>query len=467
MSNDRKHGKGIANSGFTLIEVIVAMAVLAVVATSILSLFSQSAKFNANARMEQKATLANQTVIEDIMTYEDLTAMAKGYESESGWAVVDSADPVSCATVSSIETSPTSIITPAGGLVNGNAAPYYFKRPVVIDGTEFLAMVTVDPTVYATTASGRGSKKAAASDNKASSLLTDIYYNDLAMPELRSIYTDTNVVVVQSDEDDKGINQLAGLYGGDTNVATTAIRGQIPSGDAWREMNVILQYATKESGGVTTIDADFVEARVEFVYYGQDSAGNPIHTTIDVMEDEFAIEDLKNIYIFYKNFCTDYDGIDIHKKDTITLKLNEAIAASSTVDQLRNALQRQLSFYLIFTRNGLTDDQYANQYQPKFVLQDPLYATMIANDPSDPGKAMVVSNAMNGVEMDAILQQSGRDTVADRKYQKADGSQDTASNAHTGILVAQNQTLVADVKVQIFDKSGETEYQVSDTGKGE
>lgn len=467
MSNDRKHGKGIANSGFTLIEVIVAMAVLAVVATSILSLFSQSAKFNANARMEQKATLANQTVIEDIMSYEDLVEMAHGYESESGWAVVDRADPLSCTVLSSIETSPASIITAAGGLVNGNTAPYYFKRPVVIDGTEFLAMVTVDPTVYATTATGRGSKKAAASDNKASSLLTDIYYNDLAMPELRSIYTDNNVVVVQSDEDDRGISQLAGSYGAsDVSTATAAIRGQIPSGTARREINITLQYATKESGGVTTIDDDFVEARVEFDYYAQDVTGNPIHTTIGSMEDEFAIQDLKNIYIFYKNFCTDYDGTN-NKKDIINLKLDEAIATSSTVNQLRNALHQQLSFYLVFTRNGLTDDQYASQYRPKFVLGDSLYATMIAGDPSEPGKAMVVSNAMKGVEMDAVLQQSGRDKVADRKYQKADGSLDTAPNAHTGILVAQNQTLVADVKVQIYDKTGEKEYQVSDTGKGE
>lgn len=465
MSNGRKHGKGIADSGFTLIEVIVAMAVLAVVATSLLSLFSQSAKFNANARMQQKATLANQTVVEDIMAYEDLVAMAHGYESVSGWAVVDSANPVSCTTISSIETSPTSIITAAGGLANGNTAPYYFKRPVVIDGTEFLAMVTVDPTIYATTALGRGAKKAAASDNKASSLLTDIYYNDLEMPELRSIYTDTNVVVVQSDEDEKGITQLANLYGGDVSVAQGIVRNQIPSGRAWREINVILQYATKESGGVTTIDSDFVEARVEFVYHGEDSSGNPMRTTVDVIEDEFAIEDLRNVYIFYKNFCTTYQETHAHKKDVITFKLAEATATSS-VGMLKNALSGKLSFYLIFTRNGLTDGEY-KEYRPKFVLEDTLNSTMIANDPSDPGKAMIVSNAIKGVEMDAILQQSGRDKAAERKYQKADGSWDTESNGHTGILVSDNQALVADVKVQIFDKTGQTEYQVSDTGKGE
>lgn len=476
MGNKREHSKGIANSGFTLIEVIVAVGVLAIVATSVLSFFSQSAKYNANARMQQRATLASQTVTEDIMSYADLSEMAYSYQTtnkDNGWAIVNSADPTTCTPLASVLTpsgdTVTSVATSTGALAGGNGMKYYFKRPVVVDGTEFTAMVTVDPTPYSTPAGGGspGDKLQDANDNIAASSISKVYYNDLNMPELRSIYTDCNIVAVQSDEDETGLNLLANQVGGGASGLAT-IRSRIPTGRTWREIDITLRYATKEVAGSTEIDDDYVEAKVEFVYRTRNDDGSVIDKTVDVIEDEYAVDDLKNIYIFYQNFCTTYAASDDTKTDQITLMVKNSAKPGdmSSAADLNTKLNKRLSVYLIFTRNaGLSDMDYES-YQPMFRFGGVAVASIIARD-TDTSKAMIVSNAINGVNLDGTgLVQSERDED-NKTYIQSGGSEKHFTNAHTGVLLAKDQTLVADVKVQIFDKTGETEYQVSDTGKGE
>ena len=65
------------NKGFTIVEVIIAVAMLAIVSIPILGSFAQSAKYNAKARNIQKATIAAQTVMEDIKAENNIEGQNK------------------------------------------------------------------------------------------------------------------------------------------------------------------------------------------------------------------------------------------------------------------------------------------------------------------------------------------------------------------------------------------------------
>lgn len=476
MSNKKRCTLGESNAGFSLIEVVVAIGVLAVVATSILSYFSQSSKYNAKARMTQKATLATQKVTEDIFSYEDLPAMAYSYvytQASNGWQAVNSDNPLTCAMEPGIVTAASS---PA--LTGGNNRKYYFKRPVEVDGTEFMAMITVDPTVY----TGAGAKKSYANSHLNSTTISvpglhpNVLYNDLGIPELRSIYTDRNVVAVQSDEDDMGISNL----GQNTNFATTAqkenhIRSLIPSGVTNREINITLRYATKVTGpGTYDVDYDFVTAVIQFIYHSKDEHGNDIEATINVMEDEYAVDDLQNIYLFFQNFCPFYNPATNATKDKITFEIAGAYGGeTASISNLVSKLHNRLSFYFIVTRNpNFTSDSNFEEYEIPFSISSSI-ASVVKKDTASghETQSMVVSNAPKSVVCAGSgLQPTNRDVMSTRVYQKSSslgGGTLDVSDGHTGILVAADQALIADVTVDLYDKEGNEKLQTYQTGKGE
>lgn len=69
MSIWRLRRKKINNMGMSLVEIIVAMAVLMIVTVPILYTFVYSANFNARARQRQQTTAAAQTVMENLKAY--------------------------------------------------------------------------------------------------------------------------------------------------------------------------------------------------------------------------------------------------------------------------------------------------------------------------------------------------------------------------------------------------------------
>lgn len=56
------------NGGFSLLEVILAMAILAIISIPLLSYFTQSMKYNAMMADKQHATNLAQEVLEDLKT---------------------------------------------------------------------------------------------------------------------------------------------------------------------------------------------------------------------------------------------------------------------------------------------------------------------------------------------------------------------------------------------------------------
>lgn len=54
------------NAGFSLIEVVVSMAVLAIISIPLLSYFTESMRYNRMMAEKQKATLLSQEILEQL-----------------------------------------------------------------------------------------------------------------------------------------------------------------------------------------------------------------------------------------------------------------------------------------------------------------------------------------------------------------------------------------------------------------
>ena len=65
------------NGGFSLLEVILAMAILAIISIPLLSYFTQSMKYNAMMADKQHATNLAQEVLEDLKNQKELAVVTK------------------------------------------------------------------------------------------------------------------------------------------------------------------------------------------------------------------------------------------------------------------------------------------------------------------------------------------------------------------------------------------------------
>lgn len=65
----RRYSGKLNNVGMSLVEVVIAMAIMSIVILPVLHTFVQSARYNATARMRQQTTAAAQTVMENFKAY--------------------------------------------------------------------------------------------------------------------------------------------------------------------------------------------------------------------------------------------------------------------------------------------------------------------------------------------------------------------------------------------------------------
>lgn len=65
----RQHSRKLNNVGMSLVEVVIALAIMSIVILPVLRTFVQSTRYNATARMRQQTTAAAQTVMENFKAY--------------------------------------------------------------------------------------------------------------------------------------------------------------------------------------------------------------------------------------------------------------------------------------------------------------------------------------------------------------------------------------------------------------
>ena len=375
------------NDGFTLIEIIIAVAMLAIIATPILANFVNASKLNNEARMRQKATLAGQEVLEDMLAKKNLEAFAKDFDidrNSEGWKEVDGSDPSTANEVAYTDKL-VKEITNADGVKEVKWDPsltlpnlidtrsrLYFTRPITVNDTNFTVMVTVDPYEYwiGNGASGTGfsgARKKYVDDNAsfpALSGITEVYYNNYDMPKLKSIYTTNNVVAVEDKDilNSQAFSTLVTEYIKDqkenhgNSISQSTAETKITDAGIKRKMFITLKPSVREN--YIVIDVYFE--------YKSPLVGDPVNISLN--QEEYAACDLKSIYLFYNNYDKMKDYIQIEIEDSLAAKMKNNQKYNIGSDEYH---YNKLDLYLMveYTEAGVTDEAILKSDKANYKLE--------------------------------------------------------------------------------------------------
>lgn len=249
------------NSGFSLIEVIMAVAILALMTLPILNYFTNSSLRAIDGRDKQTATMAAENIIEELGSYSNHDQIR---------ALLASPDPAASAspwTKYSPETDDTT----------------YMQRDLKINDVSYRAKVRIDYSVY------NSSTKVVdkSNDESIGSGTGDVVaqkFNSYAIPNPSEVYSPSNVVAVEDDEIDMAMSEFYTTILGSGSGSTPtleSIRGGID-----RTICIDINYKN-------TYKNEYV-VRVYYLYeYGTHEM------EVTLKQSEIEKSKLKNIFVFY------------------------------------------------------------------------------------------------------------------------------------------------------------------------
>ena len=268
--------------GFSLIEVIVAVAILAILSMPILLYFTNSAIQSANGRYEQAADMAAQTIVEEIDSVNNFDYIEYGLINapdapEKKWKVISYAT----------DDDPKSELT----------------KPVSVNGNKYIADVTIDyGGAYGSPFSvpiSDSDETLETDDSDTSGIKLKAKYNNYQNPHFRDLYSDQSVVISEKkDTFETGVNNL--FYELNGNAP-----GEAPNPDSTVSVSDI-KAKIKKTYKLTTIayPADMYTVKGSCVF-GYDSNGDggvdATEPTTEVVLINTQIEKtkLKSIYFLF------------------------------------------------------------------------------------------------------------------------------------------------------------------------
>ena len=272
------------NSGFTLLEVLVAMVILTIVCVPLLRSFATSAQTNAKAKIQMRSTLAAQNVMEQVknMTVEELDdfvasneiagSTPSGVDSRDHWLKIDND--------SLLDSDPMKADLPDG---------YYTEVKLEADGNTI-----INPST------GSGASAGYAYPNANSLNLSEfspISVRDCAIYTMESTY-DSDAYTVFKDRND-------------AYTAVSAIAPTYTEDDFKVGLTRLIEINTERVAGGTYTDAegntiDLVKVNLKITYtipnslHVVDSGKNQyIATDVSLFDNSSSHQPLNGIYLFY------------------------------------------------------------------------------------------------------------------------------------------------------------------------
>lgn len=234
------------SDGFSLVEVIIAIAVLAIVAMSLLSYFSSANFYSSSGKNTQKADMAGQWLLEELNSYRSVSQLENSM-AVTGGAVL-SGSVISGGTWS---------------LESESADKAVLSRAVSVDDTNYQARVTLDYNYETPAPTGS---------------LTAPQYNNYNEPDLEEIYSSYNVVLEETDQSSTAESYF---FYKDTSVAKTTIRNSMT-----REMEIEIEKDAE--------NPELYRVKAYYVY-----KYNGASYKVLVKEKKIEVENLQNVYLFY------------------------------------------------------------------------------------------------------------------------------------------------------------------------
>ncbi len=258
------------NHGFTLVEVIVSLALLGIISVALSQYFSSSITTNSQARRVQRASLANQMVLEEIRGTKTLADIAANPEMTE--LVLTTGGAFQVATTPSWD-----------GSTLVDKGKYYFLRNIVIDDVPYKVLITIDDLPY---------QEEIASGPK---------YNKLQIPQINAIGGDENAVFI--DDESYNLAALYFFYEKYINLSPMLDRS---------EDDIRASMVRKLIIEMNDIGDDKVSVSAHFLYTSNIDLLNGISTTSDPLyEETFLKSEFKNMYYFYYPTLDDTEVISI------------------------------------------------------------------------------------------------------------------------------------------------------------
>ena len=263
--------------GFSLVEVIIAVAVLAIVVMFLLSYFSGANRYANWGKKTQKADMAAQSVVEELascMTMEQVEDMVAA--SGSSWVATSTPDP------------------------SGDNA-YLLTRNVSVDDTNYKAKVKFDFLSYKATpppaATGQASK-----------------FNLYEVPQLEDVYSKHSVVLEETDQTASATGErVYQVYQDDRSVSKSTIENGLK-----RTMHIHISPYADASGSNSLY---LIKGYYEYLF---ENAGKTYKSEMPIKDVKIEKDSLQKIYLFYRpvNALLENDSLNISVDSSIPAGFN-------------------------------------------------------------------------------------------------------------------------------------------------
>lgn len=349
------------DSGFSLIEVVLAVAILALVALPIINYFTYSSLQAIEGRDRQCATTAAENVVEELSSYSNYTQI------KDLTATPDPAGPVPSEAPIWQKSSPAPGESP-------DPQSDYLQRPVTVNGFQYVAKVQIQYGVY------NSSTKAIGSGETIGSGTGDIRspkYNDYYIPSPSEVYAPSNAVAAEDDELDFALSELFTTLSASAPGASGSIadRDTIRAGLS-RVIHIDVNYK----------DTEKKEYAVH-VYYTYEYSGHTVNVTLE--KAEIPVNQFKGVFVFYNPLRLDtQEEVSMNIASDIPRSESDRISDETIVDDME--------FY--FAVQDTVTDSYRLHIEAgraadaKFFANDITLVGVVGN-PQEPGGVGTTKNS--------------------------------------------------------------------------
>lgn len=280
------------NSGFSLIEVVLAVTILALVTLPIINYFTYSGIQTSKARDRQTATMVAENALDELNSYNN-------FEQIENIA--------SFGAVSTMEVSGGWTVTP-----DASAAPGALtftdleKKDVVMNERNFTVKAHISYEDYL---NETGNELKTKDTNE----VVESKFNSYEVPNPSEVYSDENVVAKEDDQVDTAVSHFL------TNEATDSqpyfTNYTLINNKLQRKIQILLEY--------TDTTKSMFHVKISYLYKLSGAKVNDSEEYEVPLEETIMDKDkLRNIYVFY-NLMNDGGSPAIQKKDYIKLKIGQ------------------------------------------------------------------------------------------------------------------------------------------------
>lgn len=304
--------------GFSLVEVIIAIALLAILTMPILTYFTNAAVSTSRGKNIQKASMAAETAMEEVYAFESPEQIEEYIQAASAtdWSIVSTAE------------SKT-------GEAGKTSTTVLQRDNIEVDGERYKAKITLEYDYPV-------SSEAAASYNNP---------NSNPMPELKEVYSASNAVITESDQLDRAVSHYLMKY---PDAEQNEIQKELSE-------NRELQLKITEEESVYTVTGSY-----QYTYKGD---------VYDAVILRTKVKDLANIYFFYDRIkYTDASGdlVVQNKEETVNVEAS-TISASDEDKNVFKENMKNMHVYFICQKEQKEKDMgmgIDSAHKLKFIMND-------------------------------------------------------------------------------------------------